>query len=291
VGRLADIYRAAAAESGPLGVDEAAVESRLVELCARGRAAHPSFGVADADFVTHLARCGAPVLDVLSALHAEDLYLACACLSGNAAALVALQAESRRVLARYLKKIHGGAAIFEEVEQQLWNAVLVGAGEGPKLAGYAGRGPLGSWIGVSAQRIALMMLRHERVEVRARKEAAAQQRVVTDDPEMAAVKDRYRDEFQAALEAALGGLDDRDMTLYRMHFVDGIGTAEIGVVYSVSAMTVRRWLAAARGRIVEGAKRHLRAHLHVSSGEFDSIVGLLMSQVDLNLSQILNKQK
>lgn len=291
VGELADIYRASHETTGGIDEDADALEARLTELCARGRSAHPSFGLSDRTFVVHLARCGAPVLDVLSSLHVEDLYLASACLAGSAAALARLRAEARPVLARYLGQIRGAGAIFDEVEQQLWNSVLVGTGEEPKLATFAGRGPLGSWIGVSGQRIALMILRHERVEARVRKEAAAQHALVCDDPEMIAIKERYRPQFQAALEAALRSLDERETTLYRMHLVDGIGTAGIAVVYRVSAMTVRRWLAAARERIVEEAKRHLRANLPVSSGEFDSIARLLLSQLDLGISLMLSKPR
>jgi RNA polymerase sigma-70 factor (ECF subfamily) len=291
VGRFADIYRAAATQGAPVDADADSIESRLADLCARALAAYPSFGVSDADFVAHLARCGAPVLDVLSPIHAEDLYLACACLVGNDAALVRLRSEARPILARYLKTIGGGVALFDEVEQQLWNAVLVGDEDGPKLGRFAGRGPLGSWIGVSAQRIALMMLRHERVEARARNEEAAQRFLVAADPEMAAMKRRYLGPFQAALEAAIAKLGEVETTVYRMHLVDGISTADIGVVYGVHAMTIRRWLAGARERIVEEAKRHLRTHLEISSGEFDSIARLLLSQLELDLSQALSKQR
>src|SRR5262249_6008490 len=150
--------------------------------------------------------CEAPVLDVLSPLHAEDLYLACACLAGNSTALSKLRGESRSILARYLGRIDGVGAIFDDVEQHLWDGALMGTGEGPKLRTYAGRGPLGAWIGVSGQRIAITMMRHERVEVRARQEAAAHRDLVGDDPELGAIKYRFREQFQDALEAALSTL-------------------------------------------------------------------------------------
>jgi RNA polymerase sigma-70 factor (ECF subfamily) len=285
--RLAEIYRAAAKENAALGVDTEALESHLAKLCARGRTAHLQLALDDGDFVAHLARCGARVLDVL--LYVEDLYLACACLAGNAAALSRLRVDSRSVLDRYLRRISAAPSFFEEVEQQLWNSVLVGTPEGPKLAGFAGRGPLGSWIGVSAQRIALMMLRHERVEARAREQVAAQRHLVAYDPEMTAIKARYRREFQAAFDAALAKLDERETTLYRLHLVDGIGTAEIAAAYRVHPVTIRRWLAAARKRLLEEAKRHLREHVPGSSDEFDSIVRLLISEIDVNISQLLLK--
>ena len=289
MGVLTGVYRAFC-ESHDATVDETALESRLGQLCARGRAAHPSFGVADAEFVKHLATSGAPVLDVSDEVHAEDLYLACACLAGNSAALSQLRAESRSTLARYLARIRGAQGLFEEVEQQLWNGALVGTGEGPKLASYSGRGPLASWIGISAQRIALMILRHERVEARAREEAAAQDRLVADDPELAAVKERFRAQFQTALEAGLGTLDDRAKRVFQLHLVDGLPLLRIAQVYSVHHETVRRWIASARGQVIEHAKRQLRESLPVSSGEFDSIARLLLSQLDLNISLILSER-
>jgi RNA polymerase sigma-70 factor, ECF subfamily len=288
VGKLAEIYRAATGRDSTEG-DEKALEQRLGELCQRGRDAHPSLGLADEIFVAHLARCEAPVIDVLSPLHAEDIYLACACLAGIPMAIAQLRADSRPVLARYLARIHGVKAIFEEVEQRLWDMVLVGSGDGPKLASYRGRGALGSWIGVSGQRIALMLLRHERIEARARHETAAQHGVVGDDPELGVIRENFRRQFEEALEAALSTLDDREKTLYRMHLVDGLPLVHIGNVYGVNHSTISRWLAAAREQVLDAAKSHLKASLSVSSGEFDSIARMLLSQLDLDISAILSK--
>jgi RNA polymerase sigma-70 factor (ECF subfamily) len=273
-------------------VDVAGLEERLATLCARGRGGHPDVALSDEAFVGHLARCGAAVGDDAAAaeVNAEDLYLACACLEGQAAAVARLRELGRPVIARYLGRIGGGAAIAEEVEQRLWDGVLVGAPQGPKLASYAGRGPLMSWIGVTAQRIALMELRHERAETRARQEAAARGRLTGDDPELAAIKERFREQFQGAIAAALAMLGDRDKTLYRMHLVDGQTLESIGKVYNVHHTTVLRWLASARERVIEEAKRRLRAELDVSTSEFESIARLLVSEVDLNVSVVLGNQ-
>ena len=222
-------------------------------------------------------------------MQADDLYLACACLSGNARAIAQLRNEIRPILVGYLKRVERSAPILEEVEQRLWDALFVGGLEGPKLATYAGRGSLGAWIGISAQRIALMMQRHERAELRARNEVAARGRVVGADPEIAAIKDRYRAQFQEAVTAAVATLDARDTTLYRMHLVEGLTLERIAKAYQVTHPTVLRWLEKARKRILEETKARLRDMLPVSSGEFDSIARLLVSQLDLNISSVLSK--
>jgi RNA polymerase sigma-70 factor (ECF subfamily) len=286
VGRLVSVYQAA---GGGAEAEEAGLEQRLADLCARGRAAHPALGLDDEVFVAHLARSGAAVDDVFSTLHAEDLYLARACLARNGAAIAQLREAYRPVIARYLKRVGHSASIVEEVEQQLWDAVFVGGDAGPKLASYAGRGPLGGWLGISAQRIALMTLRHEQAENRARNEVAARGRLVAEDPQLAAIKQRYRAQFQDAVDAAIATLDDRDKTLYRMHLVDGLTLESIAKVYGVTHPTIMRWLDRARLRLLDEAKRRLREALAVSSNEFDSIARLLISQLELDISLALAK--
>jgi RNA polymerase sigma-70 factor (ECF subfamily) len=286
VSRLVSIYQAA---GGGADGEEAGLEQRLADLCSRGRAAHPALELDAAVFVAHLARCGAAVGDVLGELHAEDLYLACACLAGDGAAIAKLREAYRPVVVRYLKRIGHSESILEDVEQRLWDAIFVGGDAGPKLAVYAGRGPLGGWVGISAQRIALMTLRHEQAESRARNEVAARGRLAAEDPQMAAIKQRYRAQFQGAVDAAISTLDDRDKTLYRMHLVDGLTLERIAKVYGVTHPTILRWLERARQRVLEEAKRRLREVLAVSSNEFDSIARLLISQLELDISLALAK--
>ena len=290
MGTLAEIYLAAAPVGTAKG-DVDSLERRLGELCTRAQTAYPKFGLPDEVFVAHLATCGASVLDVLESPHVEDLYLACAALAGNNAAVGRLQSDAKPILKRHLTRIPGGKVFSDEVEQQLWRSLLVGSGDGPKLASYAGRGAIVRWIAVSGQRIALMILRHERVEARVRQEAAAQRNLVSDDPELRAIKARFREQLQAALDGALEGLDDREKTIYRMHLVDDLPIVHIAKVYGVHHATILRWLSSARERIVDDAKRRLRATLPVSSEEFDSIVRLLVSQLELNASKMLGKSR
>lgn len=280
--RLLNIFLAAGGQRPPLD-QEASWEEGLAERYARGRAEHPSFDVDAVAFVRHLALCGAPVAHELTLVHAADLYLACACLAANEAALATLRAATRPVLARYLSRIQGSQEIIDEIEQRLWDAVLLGSP--PKLASYAGRGPLGAWLGVSAQRVALMELRHERAERRARNEVALQDRIFAESPELATIKRRFRAEFQRAVLGALETLDDRQRMLYRMHLVDGVKLEALAKIYKVHAVTVGRWLTAAHQQVLDETKRRLREELPLESDEFDSLARMLVSGLDINLSQ------
>ncbi len=88
--------------------------------------------------------------------------------SAMRAAVAKLRRIHRPVLAGYLRHIDVSPAFFDEVEQRLWDAALVGtAGAPPKLMSYSGQGALAGWVGIAAQRIALMMRRHEAAEERA----------------------------------------------------------------------------------------------------------------------------
>jgi RNA polymerase sigma-70 factor (ECF subfamily) len=287
MGRLIQEYLAAGGAADVVDISEASGETLLGELCTRGREAHPDFRLDEATFVAHLARCGADVSGAEGSGHVADLYLACACLQGNPGALVHARLTLRPVLTRYLSRISYAAIQLDEIEQRLWEALLVGATSGPKLVGYAGLGPLASWIGVCAQRIALMMLRHERVEARVFDEAAARDDFLSVDPELATIKEHLRGHFQRAIDASLCVMTDRERALYRLHLVDGHTLERIARAYGVSTSTIFRWLEGARQRVLAEARRLLRETLTISPDEFDSIARLIVSQLELRISQIL----
>jgi RNA polymerase sigma-70 factor (ECF subfamily) len=286
VGRLATIYL----HNNPdVHLEGRELEARLLDLCNRGRAAHPGLEVGDEAFVAHVAKCGAHI-DTSSEVHAEDLFLVCACLAGDANAVDRLRKVAKSALAGHLSRISGALAMSDEIEQRLWNDVLVDDGDGPKLGRFAGRGPIGAWMGVIGQRHALLILRHERLQLRLRDEAAAEVAVVADDAAMAVMKRRYREQLNGAVAGALASLSDRDKTLYRMHFVDRLTLETIGRAYGVHHSTVLRWLANTRKRVIEETKVRLRATLLVSSADFDSIARLLLSQLDIDISSAFSRR-
>jgi RNA polymerase sigma-70 factor, ECF subfamily len=289
VGTLAVTYEAARAAAAVAGggavhppVQPDVLEATLSAICARGRVAHPDTSMSDEVFVAHLARCGAPVAQGAEAVFAEDLYAVCACLQGDAAAVTRLRAAHRIVLASYLRRIDGSTPFVDEVEQRLWDSVLVGTlAAPPKLATYSGQGPLAGWLGIAAQRIALMIRRHEG--------AAAEARLTVQDPELAFIKGHLRQGFQQAISKALGVLDDRERMIYRLHLIDGLTVDRIARMYSVSQSTVSRWLANARAGVIAEAQRILREEMQISATDFESVAGLMISQLDLSVSRLLLK--
>ena len=190
-----------------------ALEANLAAACARGRAAFGTLVLDDQTFTRHLARtiklAGANPSS-LSTLAIEDLFLACACLAGVEGAAAAFSARHGATIRGTIARIVRGAD-NGEVEQQLVAGLLVGSVAGPaRIGSYAGKAPLDRWLGVAAQRAALMWLRENRTEARARDGAAAEPAASGDThPEMAFLKDRYRGDFEQALKESLARLPER----------------------------------------------------------------------------------
>jgi RNA polymerase sigma-70 factor, ECF subfamily len=261
-------------------------EATLERLFERGRKAHPELALEPARFAAHLARCGAP-FDTPE-VRAEDLFLACAAIGGEDAAVKKLQRECRPAVVKYLRSIDATAAFLAEVEQQVWEALLVGRDGGPgKLTSYSGKGPLAGFVGITAQRVALTGLRKQSTEARAEAEAAAAAKPVLGDPEIAYLKGKHEQDFHAAIRDALEVLGARDRLIYRMHLVDGLTVDRIAAAYNVSQSTVSRWLAKARETVITEVRRLLFERLHLSETDLESILGHMISQLDLSASQIL----
>jgi RNA polymerase sigma-70 factor (ECF subfamily) len=289
MGKLADAYGAArgAGEDGASGPAAAALEDTIRALWVRGRAGHPELDVRDVVFAAHLAACGAAIDP---SARAEDLYLVCAALGRDAHAISKLRRIHRPVLAAYLRRIDGSPAFVDEVEQQVWEALLVGGADArPKLGSYSGQGQLAGWIGIAAQRIGLMIRRHEAAQGRAHDGAAAEARLVADDPELNFIKASLRGKFRQAVTRAMGVLQDRERMIYRLYLIDGLSVERISKIYGVSHSTVSRWLAKARETVIAEARRVLREEMHLSPEEFDSVADLVMSRLDLSVSQILHR--
>jgi RNA polymerase sigma-70 factor (ECF subfamily) len=257
-------------------------------LYARGRAAYPDLDVPDDRFATHLGRCNARVRhDPASSIHAEDLYLACACLCGVEHAIETLIAAHQSSLIATLRPTAPSSDAIDDALQRFWDAALVGTMSAPpRIATYSGRGPLGGWIAVGVQRMLLMIRRHESAEDRARRFGDDLDAAVG-DPELDFIKDRYRDQFQVATQKALAALDDRERMIFRLHLVDGVTIERIAQSYGVSHSTISRWFAGAREKVIKEAERAIRSELQISPHEFDSIKRLVLSQLDLSLSGLV----
>jgi RNA polymerase sigma-70 factor, ECF subfamily len=264
----------------------------MAAATARGRAAFPDLAVDQHAFAAHLTRtlaadaAQAPA-STLAALAIEDLYLACACLTQAPGAAAAFAARHGSTIRGAIARIVRGADAAE-VEQQFIDALLVGSAASPaKLGSYAGKAPLDRWVGVAAQRAALVWLRSNRAETRARQGAAAEPASHMPGVETSYLKERYRKAFEQALTLALARLPERERVLLRLHLVNGVSVEKIGKMFDVSQATASRWLAGARETVLDDIKATLRDQLGATPDELASLAGLVASRLDLSLSLLL----
>ena len=267
------------------------LEARLADVFAVGAAAWPTFALAADDFVRHLARLypeGAPVAAWLAGLRADDLYLACGCALGVREALAAFDRACLGQLGKHLTQLRPSAAFVDEVRQALREKLLLARdGEPPKIAEYAGTGALaGGWLRVVATRVALD-LRRRRQPIADAGAAAAALVDGAASPELGYVRGRYRALFQQCLAESVRALAAEARNLLRMHLVDGVTLEQLGQLFGMSRATTVRRLAAARALIVAAMRERVQAAIPLGDGEFDSLMGQLVSQLDVSLSTVL----
>lgn len=260
-------------------LDPATIASAL----ARGQAAHTDVALAAAAFAARAAGVDAAAL----AAHAPDLYLAWACLAGDAVALRRFDDEVVRPAGDGARAIDRSPAFVDEVRQRVRAHLLVGDGA-PRLADYAGRGPLRAWVAVAAVRTALMMRRAQgrKREVADDDWAGALSLVATGNPELDLLKQQHAAAFTAALRDAALGLEPRLRAVLAMHFTEGLSIDEIGAVYAVHRATAARWVQRAKDELHAATRGLLTERLGLTPSEIERVGALVQSQLDVSLSQL-----
>jgi RNA polymerase sigma-70 factor (ECF subfamily) len=266
---------------GVADADAPALERQLRALYAVAREAWPGIELAPDVYLRHVAERSAAVPDAASA---ADLYLACACARGDEVAIEAFSTRYLRSLAPALRRFDPSNAFADEVSQAIREKLLVRRGDSlPRIAEFRGRGTLAAWVRIAATRTALRMRRRERPAL----DEVGDVAIAPDLPaDVEYLRRRYRPEFEAALRAALAALSDRSRTLLRLHHVDGLSIDKIGAHYGVHRATAARWVAAARGELLEGTRRRASERLGVGRTELVSLMRVVASQLDVSLRQL-----
>src|SRR5262245_23918675 len=126
--------------------------------------------------------------------HAADLRLAADCLAGQREALAILEREQLGPIAAALARRRLPAADIDEVMQQLREKLLTG--ERPRLADYAGRGPLRAFLRVAALRTA-----HNLRRAAVRTPELSPELFAADDVELLALEGQHAEAFKRAVQA------------------------------------------------------------------------------------------
>src|SRR5262245_61492296 len=216
--------------------------------------------------------------------HVEDLYLACACASGDGKALRVFD----ETLASDLAAIHRRYAYLpaeaDDFRQLVYEKLF--AGDKPKICEYAGRGELKTWVKVALTRLFMNAATRETREVPVHEEIFLALRD-TNDPEIAAIRRAHLEAIRQSFHDAGDRIGFRDRNLLRYAIVDGLGVAGIAKIYAVHKATAARWLADAKDAIGTELRVALKERLATSDSDVASILRAMQSQIDLTLAQSL----
>lgn len=287
---LSDALRAGASGAVAASLVDPALEPRLRQLLDSCEAAWPGVRLPREVYLRYLGE-RLPDAAALDQLHAEDLYLCCACARGEPAALAVFEARLISRIPVYLGSLHLDEERQDNVRQHLRERLFVGvAGGAPKIAEYSGRGALGAWVRIGAVRVALNLGRSRDDQIGGAAGPDPDELLLPGvSPEMAYIRARYQGEFKAAIHAALAALPVEQRTLLRLHLLDGLSIDKLAPLFRVGRSTAARRLMAARQALLGGTRRRLQERLGISEGELDSLAGVVRSQLDLSLARVLRE--
>jgi RNA polymerase sigma-70 factor (ECF subfamily) len=212
----------------------------------------------------------------LEGLRVADLYLACACIERNAAALAVFEDQYMGEAVGAFRKLRFQPAAVDDLCQVVREKVLIGdRGRAPRLTEYSGRGGLAAWMRIVARRIGLNTIRLSRPE-RSWQEvdcfAGARH------PELACEQQRYEYAVRLALQQAIDALSADQRLLVRQRFIESLPAEEIAALHGQHRATISRRL----NRILHFLRIHtcclLERELGCQPSAVDSIVDVVLDQ-------------
>jgi RNA polymerase sigma-70 factor (ECF subfamily) len=248
----------------------------------------PSFGLLREDFLAHLETLGGDA-ETLRDLAGADLLLACACAQRLDSAIEALERDHFVPLAAELARLSGGTGLVEEAMQNCRRRLL--AEEPPHILRYSGRGRLRDWLRVVVTREALALQGRFHRETPSEEPRDLAGAGAIADGELGHLQRLYSAEFQEAFREALRQLTTRERNVLRHVLLDHLTETEVGKIYNVHRVTVARWISRARETIVEHTRRTLQDRLRASDSEFQSVLHLIRSQLDVSLGALLSSDE
>lgn len=265
---------------------------RLDSMIDTAKAALGEFKITVEDYVEHLAsvvpKGGTP--EAFAKLRAADLYLACACAAGDDHALLAFDTEFGRDIDLAIARSGNVDLSKDEFRQLLRNKLFVPRpGKRPKIADYAGRGDLRSWVRVTALRMIVDIVRQRAgdKEVPVESDMLSSIPAQQDDPELEYIQRVYKTEFKDALQDAFAALTPRERNLLRHQVLHGLNIDQVGALYHVHRTTAFRWIEKARKSLLRETRKALMNRLRVGSGEFLSIMRVVGGDLDVSVRRLL----
>jgi RNA polymerase sigma-70 factor (ECF subfamily) len=288
---LVDSFQAARGAGGDAagGVIDGAELERALEAAVRV-GAEPEAYVTPERFVSYVAERAAKTAEAatLASLQLRDLHVACGCVDGIPAALRELDRVLVDECDRAFRRLRPRGVTVDDVGQLVRERLLVvePGTRAPRLADYGGRGPLRVWLRVVVARLLTNVATRGPREATHEAELFDELPATTEDPELDAVRARYRVEFEQAFHEAVRSLPVRDRLLLHQRFVGKKSQDELARTYDVHTNTVARWLGRARAALEARIREELAQRLSVGEGEFTSILQMVRSRLDITLGAL-----
>lgn len=266
------------------------LEEWLDALLRDGKAEWPELALARDDLVRFIAERVPEARDGLPELRAGDLVLAAAAARGDPSAGAALRARCYPKIRAALASAGLGDAI-EETAQQVFTELLLPNENGTRgIAGYRGTGEVAAFVKVIALRTARRAVKQRTRERPVDPATLLENAADAVDPELQALKHQYRIEFKEAFHIALATLSDRECNILRYELVGGLNIDQIGALYHVHRATVARWRSLAREKLFQNTQAALREKLAIGVSDFESIVRLINSELNVSLYRVLSEE-
>ncbi len=236
-----------------------------------------------------LGDASAPAAHPDRAARLADLFLACGCARGDEAALAAFERTYFGEVDRIVRRYRGPAAPAPDEVRQLLRHKLFVTRDGalPKIADYRGQGSLRSWFRVTASRLVMNLVVRKGPEVPFEGDALEYLAGASDAPDLEHARRAYKDEFRAAFDQAFGSLADRERSILRYAFCEGLTVEAIGALHGVHKTTAARWVVAAHRKLQEHVRTAIMARLRLGEGEYASVIRALGSGLQLSLDRYL----
>jgi RNA polymerase sigma-70 factor (ECF subfamily) len=242
----------------------------------QARAAWPGVELDPERFAHHVSE-----RDTGQALHLDDLYLACACLGGDRAALDAFEHAFGPAIRQSLSRLDLSDAERNDLAQALRIKLFVDRA----LESYSGRGALHGFVRSAATRAAIDLTRR-------RKERPEEDEILgalpaTDDAELDIIRRKFSTEFRAAFSATLATLTGEERAILAQHHIDGLSIDELAKLLDVHRATVARRIVKLRETLLMGTRERLLEKLNVDDETLESLWRVAASRLDVSVFRLL----
>ncbi len=243
------------------------------------RAAIPGVSINDAGLRSH-ATSMQPHPEYL-----VDFCFAYAAMTGDPRACRELEMVHKARVNAAMGRAGLSEADLADATQTLWTKLLTAndPGRAPRLARYAGHGPLAGWLRVCAAREAVNARRqHRRFEPL--RDMTAEFVSTSFDLEAALARAEAAPLVRTALNDVLGQLPAKFQNLLRHRFIDRLSSEELASMYGVHRATVDRWIVRVRESVLAATRRAVQAQLDLRPDSARSLVDAIVADLEMSFS-------